>query len=272
LARGKDGNHGAGLHRARIEFSYFAGSAVRGNEPLRLKRTLFEQRFHRKTVRVVSGFSGSSRGRGIRKLRRSGKADRRHGSHLYLFHTPSFQSVLSPPPSNKRLPSPLIQNFKYKTILPAHNKKKKAKGVFMTGVIIALISGALMSVQGVFNTDVTKNTSLWVSTSFVQFSALAVCLVIWFFTDRQSFSTILEVPNKYSLLGGVIGAFITITVIKSMESLGPAKSAMLIVISQLVVAYAIELFGIFGVEKQPVDWRRVGGMIIAIIGVIIFKW
>jgi len=142
----------------------------------------------------------------------------------------------------------------------------------MTGVIIALISGALMSVQGVFNTDVTKNTSLWVSTSFVQFSALAVCLVIWFFTDRQSFSTILEVPNKYSLLGGVIGAFITITVIKSMESLGPAKSAMLIVISQLVVAYAIELFGIFGVEKQPVDWRRVGGMIIAIIGVIIFKW
>jgi len=142
----------------------------------------------------------------------------------------------------------------------------------MTGVIIALISGALMSVQGVFNTDVTKNTSLWVSTCFVQFSALIVCLVIWFFTDRLSFNTILDVPNKYALLGGVLGAFITITVIKSMESLGPAKSAMLIVISQLIVAYAIELLGLFGVEKQPIDWRRVGGMLIAIIGVIIFKW
>ena len=34
LAGGKDWNHGAGLHVARIEFSYFAGPAVRENEPL----------------------------------------------------------------------------------------------------------------------------------------------------------------------------------------------------------------------------------------------
>jgi len=87
LAWGKDWNHGAGLHLARIEFSYFAVPAVRENEPLWLKWTLSEQRFHQETVRVVSGFSGSSRGRKIRKLRRSGKADRRHGSNLYLFHT-----------------------------------------------------------------------------------------------------------------------------------------------------------------------------------------
>ena len=102
LARGKDWNHGAGLHRARIEFSYFAAFAVRENEPLRLKRTLFERRFHRKTVRVVSGFSGSSRGREIRKLRRSGKADRRHGSNLYLLHL-SLQSVRSSIPPSSRL-------------------------------------------------------------------------------------------------------------------------------------------------------------------------
>lgn len=129
-----------------------------------------------------------------------------------------------------------------------------------------------MSVQGVFNTEVTKNTSLWVSTCFVQFSALAVCLVAWFFADRQSFSTLLEVPNKYALLGGVIGAFITVTVIKSMSSLGPARAAMLIVIAQLIVAYVIELLGIFGVDKQPLEWRKVIGMLVAIAGIVIFKW
>ena len=32
----------------------------------------------------------------------------------------------------------------------------------MWGFIVALISGALMSIQGVFNTEVTKQTSLWV--------------------------------------------------------------------------------------------------------------
>ena len=77
---------------------------------------------------------------------------------------------------------------------------------------------------------------------------------------------------KYVLLGGVIGAGITWTVIKSMDQLGPAKAALLIVISQLIVAYVIELLGLFGVEKEPLEWRKIIGMVIAIVGVAIFQW
>ena len=142
----------------------------------------------------------------------------------------------------------------------------------MSGVMIALISGALMSIQGVFNTEVTKATSLWVSTSFVQLTALIVCLLAWAFTDRQSFLTLMEVPNKWTLLGGVIGAFITVTVVRSQADQGPARAAMLIVISQLIVAWVIELFGWFGVERTAFEWRKLMGMGIAIIGVIVFKW
>lgn len=142
----------------------------------------------------------------------------------------------------------------------------------MIGIVIALLSGALMSVQGVFNTEVTKGTSMWVSNSWVQFSALVICLVGWFFTDRTSFAGILQVQPKYMLLGGVIGAFITYTVIKSMDALGPAQAVMLIVIAQLIVAYLIELFGLFGMEKQPFEWRKVIGMAVCIGGIILFKW
>ena len=52
----------------------------------------------------------------------------------------------------------------------------------MWGFLAALISGALMSVQGVFNTEVTKQTSLWVSTGWVQISAFLVCVAAWLFT------------------------------------------------------------------------------------------
>lgn len=142
----------------------------------------------------------------------------------------------------------------------------------MWGILVALVSGALMSIQGVFNTEVTKQTSLWVSTGWVQFSAFLVCVLAWLFTGRESISALWQVENKYTLLGGVIGAFITITVIQSMSSLGPAKAAMLIVISQLAVAYVIELFGMFGVEKQTLEWRKVIGLFIAVVGIIIFKW
>lgn len=142
----------------------------------------------------------------------------------------------------------------------------------MIGIFIALISGALMSIQGVFNTEVTNHTSIWVSSSWVQFSALIVCLAAWLFTGRPSFGGLFSTEPKYMLLGGAIGAFITFTVIRSMDALGPARAVMLIVISQLIVAYLIELLGLFGAEKQPLEWRRVIGMAIAIAGVVIFKW
>lgn len=142
----------------------------------------------------------------------------------------------------------------------------------MTGVITALISGVLMSVQGVFNTDLNKQSSLWVATGWVQISAFIVCAVAWFFTGRETIHSLWQVSHKYTLLGGVIGAFITITVIKSMSALGPAKAVMLIVIAQLLAAYVIELLGIFGAQKQPLEWRKIVGMFIAIAGVIIFKW
>lgn len=142
----------------------------------------------------------------------------------------------------------------------------------MTGWIIALVSGALMSVQGVFNTQVTKASSIWIASAFVQFTALLVCLAAWAFTDRSSLMSVFQVKPKYMLLGGAIGAFITYTVIKSMDMLGPARAVMLIVISQLIVAYLIELFGLFGVEKEPLVMRKVIGMAVAIAGVIVFKW
>lgn len=142
----------------------------------------------------------------------------------------------------------------------------------MIGFLIALLSGALMSIQGVFNTQVTKSSGIWTASAFVQFTALLVCLGAWFCTERSSFLKVWQVEPKYMLLGGAIGAFITYTVIRSMDALGPAKAVMLIVVAQLAVAYIIELFGWFGVEKQPWEWRKAMGMAIAIAGIIIFKW
>lgn len=141
----------------------------------------------------------------------------------------------------------------------------------MNGFIIALLSGALMSVQGVFNTKVTETTGMWVSNMWVQFTALLLCIVVWFFTGRDSITTLTKVEPWYALLGGVIGAGITWTVIKSIHQLGPAKSALLIVIAQLSVSYLIEILGLFGMEKGEFVWRKLGGLILAMVGIYIFQ-
>ena len=142
----------------------------------------------------------------------------------------------------------------------------------MIGFFIAIISGALMSIQGVFNTQVTKSSGVWAAAAFVQFSALLVCLGAWALFERGSLMKVFSVEPKYMLLGGAIGAFITYTVIQSMSSLGPAKAAMLIVISQLIVAYLIEVFGMFGMDKTGFSWIKILGKGFAIAGIVIFKW
>ncbi len=141
----------------------------------------------------------------------------------------------------------------------------------MLGMIIALISGALMSIQGVLNTQLTKQTSVWVSNSWVQFSALVICLGAWAVTDRKSFAMLWQVEHKYVLLGGIIGAFITLTVILSMKNLGPAQAALIIVVAQLAVAYAIELFGWFDMEKAQFSWVKLVGLLIAVGGITLFQ-
>lgn len=142
----------------------------------------------------------------------------------------------------------------------------------MIGFLIAVISGLLMSVQGVFNTQVTKTTGMWVANAFVQFTAFLVCIAIWVISDRTSFGTLLKVEPRYMLIGGILGTGITYTVIKAMDMMGPAKAVMMIVTAQILVAYLIELFGLFGVEKQPFSWRKVIGILLAAGGIILFKW
>ena len=142
----------------------------------------------------------------------------------------------------------------------------------MLGILMALLSGALMSVQGVFNTEATKQTSLWVAAGFVQLTAFAACTAAWLATGRESIAAIGSVRPWYLLLGGVIGAFITITVVQAMNRLGPAQAAMLIVTAQVAVAWLIQLFGLFGTEKTDFSWRKLIGMALAFGGIILFQW
>ncbi len=142
----------------------------------------------------------------------------------------------------------------------------------IAGILIAALSGILMSVQGVFNTELTKQSGIWVSAAFVQLTAFATCVLAWLFSGRHgSVSALFDIDRKYLLLGGVIGACITFTVIKSISLASPAKATLVIVTTQLLAAYLIELFGMFGVEKAEFEIKKLIGILLAIAGFVLFK-
>ena len=71
----------------------------------------------------------------------------------------------------------------------------------MWGILVALLSGALMSLQGIFNTEVTKQSSIWAAAGWVQLTAFLTCVVLYFFTGRGEIWGMFSIDRKYMLLG-----------------------------------------------------------------------
>lgn len=139
------------------------------------------------------------------------------------------------------------------------------------GWIISMVSGILMSLQGIFNTEVNEQTSIWVSAVWAQFTAFIVCLACWAVADRGSFLLLKEVTPRYLLIGGVLGAGITVTVMSGMKWIGPAQATAFIVVAQMVFSWLTERFGWFGVDKTPFSWVQLGGVLLAAVGLVMIR-
>ncbi|TCT16355.1 transporter family-2 protein [Natranaerovirga pectinivora] len=142
----------------------------------------------------------------------------------------------------------------------------------MIGFIMSIIAGILMSIQGVFNTNVRNVSHMWTANTWVHFTGLIVCVAFWLFTGRDSFGKLFQVDNKLYLTGGIIGAFIIYTVIRGISDLGPCYAIMLILIAQVTVAYLIEVFGLFAVDKVGFEWMKLLGVALMVAGIVVFKW
>lgn len=142
----------------------------------------------------------------------------------------------------------------------------------MWGIIFSIISGVAMSVQGVFNTQLTKKIGVWETTVLTQGIALLTALIVLFFAGDGSFKNLRD-ANKLYLLAGVLGTVITFTVIQSMSDLGPAVAVATILVAQLIAAALINHFGWFGAEVVHTSViRQIIGVTVMITGIIIFKW
>lgn len=126
----------------------------------------------------------------------------------------------------------------------------------MVGFLIAVLSGVLMSVQGIFNTQVTKASSIWSENVFVQATALLSCLAVWLAADRSNLFAVFRSEPKYLLLGGVLGAGITWTVIKAMAMLGPARAVLFIVVRRSRRRTLWSCLGCSALKKQRGSGER----------------
>jgi transporter family-2 protein len=136
------------------------------------------------------------------------------------------------------------------------------------GIIFSIIAGALMSIQGVFNTRAGDKIGSWETNLIVQGSGLILTIIIVLIIGNGNFHKIKEV-NKLYFLGGIIGVFIIYSVMMGIKNLGATYSIAVILISQLITAAVIDCCGLFDTNQVSFHFTKIIGVLVMIAGIII---
>lgn len=140
----------------------------------------------------------------------------------------------------------------------------------LLGIVVSIIAGMAMSVQGVMNTRLGEGIGTPEANAMVQGTAFVLALLALIFWRQGSFTALGSV-NKLYWLGGVLGIVITLTVMLGIKSLGTTVAISVILISQLLVAALIDAFGLMGSEKLAFGWNKVVGLAVMCGGMLLFK-
>lgn len=138
------------------------------------------------------------------------------------------------------------------------------------GYIYAVIAGAIMSLQGVLNTRLGEKIGVLETNAFVQGTAFILSLAVAFFFGKGDITSLFK-TDWYYLTGGALGVVITITVMLAMKNTSPAIAVSVILVSQLLVAAGIDYLGLLETEKISFGLNKIIGLIVLIIGIIVFK-
>lgn len=141
----------------------------------------------------------------------------------------------------------------------------------MLGIIFSIVAGICMSFQGVFNTRLGEKIGLWETNLIVQGIGFIITLIIVFIIGNGNIKNVIH-ANKIYLLGGVLGVIIIYTVMRGIKDLGPTYSISTILVAQLTAAALIDAFGLFGSKQIKFGITEIIGVIVMVVGIIIFKW
>lgn len=133
-------------------------------------------------------------------------------------------------------------------------------------MLVALIAGIAMAVQGTMNSAVSRAVGLSEATFLVHISAtIAMAVILFLGLGEGRWQNYNKVPWYY-YLGGLIGVVITYGVVVSISKLGAAVATTAIIAGQVLTACLADHFGLFGLEKAAFTWTKFLGLVLLAIG------
>jgi transporter family-2 protein len=133
-------------------------------------------------------------------------------------------------------------------------------------LFFVIFGGAAAAVQSPINAALGKRVGVFESGlwSFATGTMILVALVLLF--SKGHLTEIASVP-KWQLFGGIFGVIAVISMIVAAPQLGIGLAVVGILFGQVTVGILIDTFGWFGAERIALDYNRIIGVVLMLIGV-----
>lgn len=140
-------------------------------------------------------------------------------------------------------------------------------------LIFAVLAGAVLPIQAGMGITLGQFAKNPIFGAFASFIVGAVFLAIILIISRFDFSLVLHSKEIRSIhwLAGVLAAFYVCTVFLIAPRLGTALTFALVVLGQMIVSLILDHYGSFNLPINPINWKRLLGVVLLVSGVILIR-
>jgi len=140
----------------------------------------------------------------------------------------------------------------------------------MLGLVLAVIAGALVSLQNIFNNKVNERAGSWATTTLVLGMGFLASLTFGLiFEGKEMFN--LHNMQPWYWFCGLIGVGVVICMVQGMKLLSPTYAIAIVLTSQLGFALLWDSLGWLGLEKVPFTFSKLIGVLVIVGGIYVFK-
>ena len=156
------------------------------------------------------------------------------------------------------------------------NTRNHASAHIAIWLVVGFIFGFAPPIQTTVNSMLGQEIGAPIGASMISFlvGTIVLLLICIFYAKSLRIHTSHPQFGKIKptyFLGGILGVIFVTANIVLMPQLGAALTTVIGMLGMMVMGLLIDTFGWFGVPKRHVDARRIIGLFIIVIGIILLR-
>ena len=133
-------------------------------------------------------------------------------------------------------------------------------------ILIGLMGGVAVGIQAPLSSMISQRLGIMESIFIVHLGGAIAVLIPLLFYGGGKLSQFRSVP-WYALCAGVFGLVVIFSMSYMIPRIGVAAALIILLAGQLLIGTVLDHFGLLGAAVRPLDFTRIFGLSVVLVGV-----